>query len=455
MNMKIPAIIACKLTRLALRLMGRGGTALPGKVALRICPNLLGYLAKNVKTVVITGTNGKTTSARIVEQAFIQTGKSYFANKSGANLITGITAEFAAHSTIFGRPKCEYAVIECDEAATKAVIRQLRPSLVLVTNIFRDQLDRYGEVAHTLENIRIGLSAAPEATLCLNADCSLTASLAAELPNRTVFFGVDVPIYKNRVSEVSDAPYCIRCKSEYEYDYVTYAHLGGYRCPKCGYSRPKPRVSVTRILSQTADSSRIEITADGASYTADISLPGGFNIYNAVGAFTALTEFGFSASEALSALGGFECAFGRMEKFDFGLSPIRMILVKNPAGCNQVLNFLTNLDGDAVFVICLNDNYADGTDISWIWDVNFEVLLGMGESLKKVLVSGIRADDMALRLVYAGIPDSMLEVVYDYDALIERMASSETPVFVMPTYTAMLDLRRRLSEKFGVSNFWE
>ena len=455
MNMKIFAIIACKLTRLFLRAIGRGGTALPGKVALRICPGLLSYLAKDVNTVVITGTNGKTTSSRIVEQAFIQTGKSYFANKSGANLMTGITAEFAAHATIFGKPKCENAVIECDEAAAKAVLKALSPKIVLVTNIFRDQLDRYGEVTHTLENIRIGLSAVPEALLCLNADCSLTASLAEDLPNRAVFFGVNVPIYKNRVAEVSDAPYCIHCKSEYVYDYVTYAHLGGYRCPTCGYARPQPEVAVSRIISQEADGSRIEIDDRGNKYTAGINLPGGFNIYNAVGAFTALTEFGFTPDEAVNALGGFECAFGRMEKFDFGRSPIRMILVKNPAGCNQVLNFLTNLDGDAVFVVCLNDNYADGTDVSWIWDVNFEVLLGMGERLKKVVVSGIRADDMALRLYYAGIDGDRLEVIRGGDELIEAMAESDAPVFVMPTYTAMLDLRRRLSEKFGVSNFWE
>lgn len=445
----------CKIIRLGLRIIGRGGTAFPGKAALRLCPDLLGYLAQDVKTVVITGTNGKTTSSRIIEQAFIDSGRSYFANKSGANLITGITAEFAAHATIFGKPKCEYAVIECDEAASKAVLRYLKPEAVLVTNVFRDQLDRYGEVTHTLENIRIGLQNVPEATLCLNADCSLTASLAQTLPNKTVFFGVDCPIYKNRVHEVSDAPYCIHCKSEYTYDYVTYGHLGGYHCPNCGYSRPQPDVSVTQVLTQTADFTEIALNVFGEALEARINLPGGFNIYNAVGALTALLCIGFDRETARRALEGFSCGFGRMERFDIDEATLRMILVKNPAGCNQVLNFLTNLDGRALFVICLNDNYADGTDVSWIWDVNFEELLHMGDDLAGVLVSGIRADDMALRLYYAGIAEEKISVIKSYDALIDRMVQEKTPVFIMPTYTAMLDLRSRLSARYGFKNFWE
>lgn len=453
--MKIFAIIICKLIRLGLRIIGRGGTALPGKIALRLCPNLLGHLTKDVRTIVITGTNGKTTSSRIIEQAFIDSGKSYFANKSGANLITGITAEFAAHSTIFGKPKCEWAVIECDEAASKTVLRYLSPEVVLVTNVFRDQLDRYGEVTHTLDNIRIGLQNVPEATICLNADCSLTASLQEVLPNKCVFFGVDTPIYKKRVHEVSDAPYCIHCKGEYEYDYITYGHLGSYHCPDCGYSRLAPDISVSEILSQTADWSEIELSCYGEKLETRINLPGGFNIYNAVGAFASLICMGFTQPEALGALQGFECGFGRMERFDIDDATLRMILVKNPAGCNQVLNFLTNLDGEAVFTICLSDNYADGTDISWIWDVNFEELVNMGDELTQVYVSGVRADDMALRLYYAGIPEEKLIVMHDYDKLIDAMVASDKPVFIMPTYTAMLDLRGRLSTRYGFKNFWE
>ena len=213
------AIILCKALRLASRILHRGGTAMPGRIALRVCPELLGILAKDVKTIAITGTNGKTTSARMVEEAFMERKMSYFANRSGANLISGVTTEFVMNCSITGRMKKEYAVIECDEAAARRVFGQLRPRVILVTNLFRDQLDRYGEVTHTLENIRAAIEGAPEALLCLNADCSLTASLSRALPNRAVFFGVDRGAAPSRPRpEISDATHCIFCKAEYEYD---------------------------------------------------------------------------------------------------------------------------------------------------------------------------------------------------------------------------------------------
>ncbi len=452
---KFFAIALCKLARLALRLQKRGGTALPGKLALRVCPGLLGELGKDVKILLVTGTNGKTTTARMLEQAFSDGGYSYFANRSGSNLMQGITAEFAANASLLGKPKKEYAVIECDEAASKQVLRYLKPKVILVTNVFRDQLDRYGEITHTLENIYIGLHQVPEATLCLNADCSLTASLQARLPNPVQFYGVNVPLYKNPVREVSDAAYCIHCKTEYQYDYVTYGHLGGFHCPNCGYSRPTPQVAVTEVLEQTADSSLIRLRCGEVEDTVRVNLPAGYNIYNAAGAITALTAMGFSFAQAKAAVENFSCGFGRMEKFTLNQRDIRMILVKNPAGCNQVLNFLMGLDGNALFTVCLNDNYADGTDVSWIYDVEFEKLLELGERLTGVFVSGTRCWDMALRLKYAGIPESKLQVIPDYDALIRAMTEQDSPVVVMPTYTAMLELRGKLSQACGGKNFWE
>ncbi len=449
------AVFVCKLTRFLLRLLKRGGTALPGKLALRLCPNLLAALSGGVKTIVITGTNGKTTSSRMVEQAFAAKGLPYFANRSGANLMTGITAEFAINAGLTGKPKCAYAVIECDEAASKAVFKALNPEVVLVTNVFRDQLDRYGEVTHTLDNIRIGLQNAPKAVVCLNADCSLTASLAGDIPNRVVFYGVETPIYKERVFEVSDAKHCLRCKAEYKYDLVTYGHLGAFRCPVCGYRRPDADIAVTSIAGQTPDSTTVEMRVFDKSVRATINLPGGYNVYNAVGAVTALIGMGFETDEAVAAVESFACGFGRMEKFELDGVPVRMILIKNPAGCNQVLNFLSNLEGEALFVVCLNDKIADGTDVSWIWDVNFEKLGEMGARLAGVLVSGIRADDMALRLKYAGIPDGKLTVERDYGRLIGRMTAQDKPVFIMPTYTAMLDLRDKISSKYGYKEFWE
>ena len=449
------AVAACKLTRLALRLLKRGGTALPGKVALKLCPRLLGTLSRGVQVIAITGTNGKTTSARIVEQALVHAGADYFANRSGSNLMQGITAEFAANASLLGRVKKAWAVIECDEAAAKQVFPLLRPKVILVTNVFRDQLDRYGEVTHTLDNIRIGLLGAPEAVVCLNADCSLTASLAEDIPNRVVFFGVDTDIYRERVSEVSDAPRCLRCGGEYVYSRVTYGHLGDWRCPGCGRTRPAPEISVTEILAQDADGERVRLSVSGRLHECYVNLPGGYNIYNAAGSVAAVLQAGFPLEAALAACGDFRCGFGRMEKFTLDGTDVRMILVKNPAGCNQVLNFLSNLEGEALFVVCLNDNYADGTDVSWIWDVNFEKLLDMGERLTGVLVSGVRAWDMAVRLKYAGLPEEKLTVRTDWGELLQAITAQDKPVFVMPTYTAMLGLRERISRDYGCREFWE
>ena len=254
------ASLLCRFLKAVARVAHRGGTAMPGRYALKLCPDLLKVLARDVHVVAITGTNGKTTSSRMVEEAFEEAGLDYISNRSGANLISGITTEFVMNATLAGRPKKHYAVIECDEAAARKVFGQLRPEVVLVTNLFRDQLDRYGEVTHTLGNIREGLKGTPESILCLNADCSLTSSLALELPNPCVYYGVNGTAVSSREKpSISDATHCIRCKTEYEYDYMTYAHLGGYRCPQCGYRRPDADVAVTAVVRQTADSSVVDM----------------------------------------------------------------------------------------------------------------------------------------------------------------------------------------------------
>ena len=438
-----------------LRLLGRGGTAIPGKIALKICPDLLGYLAKDISCVIITGTNGKTTSSRIVEEIFVKSKASFFANRSGANLINGITSIFIENSTLTGKPKKAYAVIECDEAASKEVCRFVNPKIVLVTNVFRDQLDRYGEVTHTLENILIGIKNSPNAVVCLNADCSLTASLAEQIPNKVIYFGIDVPIYQNPVNEVSDAPHCIKCKHEYQYQYKTFGHLGGFYCPNCGYERPKTQVSVTEILCNGLNFTSVRMNIFDSIEDITINLPGGYNIYNAVGAVAVSEAIGFKRDDVKNAISSFSCGFGRMEEFDLGGHTARIILVKNPAGCNQVLNYLSSLSDKTVFVCCLNDNSADGKDVSWIWDVNFEKLAEMDELIPEIYVSGIRNGDMAVRLKYAGIDENKLKIFDDYDSLISAMSKQDLPIIIMPTYTAMMDLRSKMSSIFGGKDFWE
>ena len=457
MNLKaILAIMLCKLLRAFSRFLHRGGTAMPGRWALKLCPDLLARLSKDVNTVVITGTNGKTTSARMVEQAFREQGFDYLANRSGANLLSGITTEFVMNSSLSGKMSRKWAVIECDEAAAVKVFPQLKPQVVVVTNLFRDQLDRYGEVTHTLGNIRTALESVPEATICLNADCSLCSSLGLELLNRAVYFGLEPGAVQSRgKAQISDATHCIRCKSEYEYDYVTYGHLGGFRCPKCGYCRHTADYAVTEVLEQRSSGSSVAVSIRGESRVMEINLPALYNIYNAVGALAAAVEMGVGADEAVRALAVFKCGFGRMESFRLGKADARMMLVKNPAGCNQIIDYLETLQNRFVLVICLNDRGADGTDISWIWDAEFERLSALAERIEKVIVSGDRALDMRVRIKYAGIPDESITVERDYEKLVSSLEPLETDVCLMPTYTAMLELREVMIRHCGGAEFWE
>ena len=450
------AICLCRLLRGFSRLVHRGGTAMPGQWALRVCPNLLSILARGVKTVAITGTNGKTTTARMIEEGFARQGKNYFANRSGANLLSGITTEFVMNSTLFGKCKKEYAVIECDEAAAVKVFPQLKPQVVIVLNLFRDQLDRYGEVTHTLSNIRTALSSLPEPiTLCLNADCSLTASLADDLDHKARFFGIDKgAVPSGKKSELSDASHCIRCKTEYEYDYITYGHLGGFRCPKCGYRRAEADYAVTDAAQQRADGSSIVIRADGKRYLAEVNLPALYNIYNAIAAIAAMTEMGITTEAAISAVASFKCGFGRMENFALGKGGAKVMLAKNPAGFNQLLSFLQNIPDKFVLVLCLNDRGADGTDISWIWDANFEELCNLAGTLEKVIVSGDRAADMAVRVKYAGVDPRFVTMEHDYEKLVKELETEERPIYMIPTYTAMLELRETLIRHCGGDEFW-
>ncbi len=449
------AIIACRASRFVLRKLGKGGTNAPGCVALALYPDILGELAKGVTSIVVTGTNGKTTTSRMIEKSMEDSGMDYFSNKSGANMLSGIVAEFAMNCTLTGKNKHKYALVECDEAHFKNVSKYIDAKCIVVTNVFRDQLDRYGEVTHTLNSILTGIKNSPNAVVCINADCSLSVSMKDQIPNKVVFYGVESEIYKNRVQEVSDAPYCIKCKTEYVYDYVTYGHLGGFRCPKCGYHRPDAQVAVEKVLESTADSSKILVRFGGKEYEATVNLPGGYNIYNATAMIAAGYVMGMDDKVIINALNSFECGFGRMEKFTVNNTDVRMILIKNPAGCNQVLNFLSNLTEPALFIVALNDRFADGTDISWIWDVDFEKLNNISDMLTGVWVTGRRADEMAMRMKYTGLPIEKIRVIKDYNELIAQAVAQDAPVYLMPTYTAMLDIREIFSKSYGFKEFWE
>ena len=446
------ACLAARLTRAGLRLMRHGGTALPGKAALKICPGLLGELGRDVDTVLVTGTNGKTTTSGMLRRMLDENHIPYLSNRSGANLTSGVAGEFIFHSDLLGRCRRHVAVIECDEGNFPAIAEALQPKAILVTNLFRDQLDRYGEVTHTRDCIARGIQAAPDAVLCLNADCSLTASLGIGVPNRVVYYGVD-GWSSDKEPNVSDAPHCLHCGERYAYRRHTFAHLGDWYCPHCGAARPTPDITAETI-ELSSSGSRVTLRRDNAVRSVSVALPAVYNVYNALSALAAADAMGWDMDTCECSLAGFDAMFGRMETLRVGDTPVRIVLVKNPAGCDRALEYLAGLGDGVLPVFCLNDNLNDGTDVSWIWDADYESLFAQ-RRYDRIGVYGIRAQDMRLRLKYAGADDASIEVYASLDELASAVEKSDRPVCVLPNYTAMLSVRDRLSALAGGGKFWE
>ena len=447
------ACLLCRLARWGAHVLGRGGTAMPGQLALRVCPGLLKDLSRGVETVVITGTNGKTTTAGMLRHMLDAAGTAYFSNRSGANLQSGVTVEFIENATLFGRPKKKLAVIECDEGHIPAIVEAIQPRVILATNLFRDQLDRYGEVSHTLEYLSRGVRKAPSAILCLNADCSLTASLGWDVPHTVVYYGVD-GVSTNAEPNVSDAPHCLRCGGRYAYRRHTFAHLGDWYCPECSLSRPAPEMAVESVEPIPGAGSRIVLRTPEGLRDIELALPALYNVYNAAGALTAARAMGWDMDLCASSLGDFGAVFGRMESMTVGRTPVQIVLVKNPAGCDRALEYLASLPEDCLPVFCLNDNAADGTDVSWIWDADYESLFSV-RHYREIGVWGIRSGDMRLRLKYAGADDSTITVYPTTDALAQAVENAGRPVYVLPNYTSMLTVRDKLSALAGGGKFWE
>jgi len=453
------AILTAKLAIVILRLFRSGGTSLPGKLAQRLYPQILDHLSGLFRITMITGTNGKTTTSRIVASMMEQKGLKVVANKSGANLASGITTTLISALTPGGRPRVTHALLETDEAAFRTMAPRLKPETVIVTNFFRDQLDRFGELHTTVNNVREGIAKIPGAVLILNADDSLCASLGRNVPNRVIYFGMKEGVYpEGNASINSDAAFCIQCKSRYEYSSVTFGHLGHFICPSCGYGRPHTHVECTGILSYDNLGSTIEVSGPDMDITVKLALPGLYNIYNALAGASFGLALGLDGNGITAALTGFECGFGRMETVHINDRELKMILVKNPTGFNQVLRYLLTQEEPCVTAFAINDRLADGTDISWLWDVDFEILALMDDRIRAYYVSGIRAEDMAVRLKYAGISPDRVILEKDYHQLIQKAlqktGAGET-FYILPTYTAMLDIRKILKKRFGLKEFWQ
>lgn len=441
------AVWTGKIITKLLKLLGKGGTSLPGKVVLKMCPNILGELAKDMKIICVTGTNGKTTTCHVIRDMLEADGKTVFCNDAGANLLGGVVSAFVGAAGISGRIKTDYALLECDEAALKSIVRTFGKLDVtaVVTNVFRDQLDRYGEVLTTVNKIRDGLIQLPDVKLVLNADCSLTSSLADLPHSKLYYFGVNVPLYESSSKDISDAVYCIHCKTKYQYDYHTFGHLGGFYCEKCGYRRAKTDVGLNEVIEWKDGSELVRMDVFGNELVVEVMLPGGYNLYNALAAATIGHLVGLSDEKIVDVLGGLTTHFGRMEEVMLGEARLNLVLVKNPAGFNEVIQYLIQQHPDGNIVFGLNDNYADGKDISWIYDVEFERLTEAAKCAKHFYFTGKRAYDMQLRLKYADFDTSKFSVEKDYKALIQKLKDDKRQTYLVLSYTCMLEFRDKLS----------
>jgi UDP-N-acetylmuramyl tripeptide synthase len=417
-------------------------------VALKLDRNVLKTVAEGYRIILVTGTNGKTTTTSMIQTMLKDSGKKVISNSTGANMYPGIVACFVDNYRFSKSAEEKYAVIEVDEANVKFMTEIISPEIITVTNLFRDQLDRYGEVYTTLKKILEGVEKAPSAKLVLNGDESLLGDLG--LPNESVYFGFNTALDKNTKIDINaDAKFCKKCKSPYKYYYLTYNHLGNFYCDVCGYERPALRYSLDKVSELTPDGSLVEI--NGNQYY--INVPGTYNIYNALCAFAIAKELGIGNEAIFDSLKSQKSSFGRQEIIDIEGKTVKIILVKNPAGYDQAISTVS-LETDRInLVAMLNDNYADGRDVSWIWDVKFEKLSEL--DIEKVFVAGIRMYDMALRLKIAGLPVEKLKVSESYEDLLKGISQTESDkVYVLATYTAMTSFRKFLNSKGYIKELW-
>lgn len=458
----IAAVAAGKLTRAGLVAIGRGATALPGLVTLTVAPDALATMARRLEhgAVCVSGTNGKTTTSRMLADAVRASGWKPVHNRSGSNLDRGIAAELVTRSSWTGDLAGDVGIFEVDEASVPRVLRRLTPRAVLVTNLFRDQLDRYFEIDALARRIGESLGRLPKSTtVVLNADDPIVARLGDGHRGPRVFFGVDDPAVGGAVAQaISDATLCPRCRAPLSYARVVLAHVGDWSCPSCGLARPPRDLSATSVTLGPAGSAvRVRI---GGRFAAEerqlqVPLPGLYNAYNAIAALATARALGLAVGPALHAIEAFRPAFGRLESVDADGRRLRLLLVKNPAGFNAAIGALLETGRRPRLLAALNDRDADGRDVSWIWDADFEAL---APAVDHAVITGLRARDLALRFKYAGLARERTEVVEGWGPAIERalaLAPRGEEVVVLSTYTAMLALREALAKLGHVRQFWE
>jgi UDP-N-acetylmuramyl tripeptide synthase len=448
-------LTAARAVGAASRASGRGGgTTLPGRMLLRLAPDAIARLGRRLdRSAIVSATNGKTTTAGMIAAALEADGRRPVHNRAGSNMTWGV-------ATALLEQRGEEGLFEVDEAWLPKVAAQLEPSLIVLGNLFRDQLDRYGEM-ETLaaEWGKTVASRTGHTRFALNADDPAIADLGrderGEAREGVVYFGIeDASQALPELQHAFDAKHCRRCGHPYAYERAFVGHLGHYSCPSCGATRPRPDVAATAIELRGMAGSLITLRTPQGEIELQLPLPGLYNVYNALAAVTAALELGVPPGTIASSLQTMRAAFGRVETIAIGPSQLAILLIKNPAGTNEVLRTLMLEAGEEKLDlwIGLNDRIADGRDVSWVWDADFELL---ADSVRRVICAGTRAPEMALRLKYAGWPEHSIEVVPEIEASLDRaLADAPGRLFALPTYTALLELRKLLAARGLAEEFW-
>ncbi|OYQ67602.1 Mur ligase family protein [Aerococcus sp. 1KP-2016] len=434
------ATLAGRTSQQLLKKFTSGGTSLPGKIAQRIDPDILKALGENYRVVIITGTNGKTVTTALTVNILKQAYDHVMTNNSGSNMLQGITSSFIEDSGKKSDKKI--AVLEVDEASLRHITEHIKPEVILTTNIFRDQMDRYGEIYTTYDFILQGAAKAPNAILLQNGDAPIFAS--REVANPQIFFGFDNKDQSRDflADNNTDGVICPNCEHVLHYHDITYSNLGDYFCPNCGVHRPELTYKVDHVDALTPESATF--TIDGYQY--EIPVAGLYNVYNALAAYSLGRYFGISQEDIAKGLQSAKRIFGRQEAINVDGHDLRINLIKNPVGLNQIIELTLLEKAPFTLITVLNDRPADGQDVSWIWDGNFEKLAQM-DNIDTTFVAGIRVEDLTKRLMVAGFNTETLIKLDDPKAIVEAVKTAPTEkVYILATYTAMLNIRKELAE---------
>ncbi|MDD4237783.1 MAG: MurT ligase domain-containing protein [Desulfotomaculaceae bacterium] len=450
MNLRMSAaIVAGRVASWLSKRQGHKGSSLPGMVALKIYSGTLRDLAAQVrkKIIVVSGTNGKTTTSNMIFGILRDAGYQNIANLEGANMVSGVTTSFVKRAGLSGKIDCDYAVLEVDEATMPIVLKELTPGVVVLTNFFRDQLDRYWELDKVIGVIRKSLKNNDRnTTLILNADDPLVAQFEKNAGLPVVFYGLSGSERSASTStQTREAQYCPFCGSPLGYEFYHYGQLGRYRCSGCDFARPVARVEAgePRIRDGVANC-RLYFDQQEAELTMQVQ--GLYNLYNAMAAFAVGLHFGVDVPLMLESLRKYRPVLGRLERFSYQGRSAFLSLVKNPTGFNEGLADLRSMKGTKSLFFAINDNDADGRDISWLWDVDFEVLNKDHNDLAGFICSGSRGEEIALRLKYAGIPMDRIVVCKDMERGIRSVLDSRSDmVYLFSTYTALWPVHKILN----------